>query len=263
MGMDWSAVDKAVTDARRHGTVGVSIIAPNGERWSHNGQQTFPAASTVKIGIMVEIYRKIDRGELALSDTHPLMAEKEWMGSGVLRHMHAGLELTVGDLLYLMMSISDNVATNMLIGLAGMDAINATMKDLGMAKSNLGRPMRGRLAVEGEQENLAVPDDYTLAISKILDGTAASRESCDAMVATMEKQQNSNRIARHLPDSDDIRWGTKTGSNKGVCNDAGFVLSPAGTVVIAVYAQGLPDSHTGEALIGDIARAALTTTGVI
>jgi beta-lactamase class A len=177
--------------------------------------------------------------------------------------MHNGLEVTVGDLLYLMMSISDNTATNMLIDLAGMDAINATMRDLGMASSNLGRKMMGRLAIEGEQENLATPQDYTLAIGKILDGTAASRESCEAMVATLEKQQNSNRIARHLPDSDEIRWGTKTGSNKGVTNDAGFIITPKGTLIIAVYAEGLPDQHTGEKIIGDIARAACAATGLL
>jgi hypothetical protein len=132
-----------------------------------------------------------------------------------------------------------------------------------MASSNLGRKMMGRLAIEGEQENLATPEDYTLAIGKILDGRAASRESCEAMVATLEKQQNSNRIARHLPDSDEIRWGTKTGSNKGVTNDAGFIITPKGTLIITVYAERLPDQHTGEKIIGDIARAACAATGLL
>ncbi|CAN5248917.1 serine hydrolase [soil metagenome] len=261
--MSWTDVETAMREASQHGTVGVSLIGPDGDPWSHHGQRQFPAASTVKIGIMVEIYRRIDRGETTLDDRKNMQESDRSNGSGVMRHMHNGLEVTVGDLLYLMMSISDNTATNMLIDLAGMDAINATMRDLGMASSNLGRKMMGRLAIEGEQENLATPEDYTLAIGKILDGTAASRESCEAMVATLEKQQNSNRIARHLPDSDEIRWGTKTGSNKGVTNDAGFIITPKGTLIIAVYAEGLPDQHAGEKIIGDIARAACVATGLL
>ncbi len=263
MNLNWAGVEAAVQRAGQHGTVGVSVVTPDGACFSHNGRRQFPAASTVKIGIMVEIYRKIDRGEIALDDLHAVCASDWSNGSGVLRYMHDGHQVTVGDLLYLMMSISDNTATNMLIDIAGMDAINATMRDLGMASSNLGRKMMGRLAIEGEQENLATPEDYTLAIGKILNGTAASPASCEAMVATLEKQQNSRRIARYLPESDEIRWGTKTGSNKGVTNDAGFVSTPNGTLLIAVYAENLPDQHTGEEIIGDIARAAWQAAGLL
>lgn len=261
--MDWSGVETAVQSATTHGDIGVSVIGPAGERWNYQGTQQLPAASTVKIGIMVDVYRRIDRGETALDDLVTMQDSDRSNGSGVLRHMHEGLQVTVGDLLYLMMSISDNTATNMLIDLAGMDAINSTMKDLGMASSNLGRPMRGRLAIEGEQENLATPEDYTLAIESILDGKAASKTSCEAMVATLEKQQNPRRIARYLPESDEIRWGSKTGSNKGVTNDAGFIITPHGRMIIAVYAQNLPDQHTGEELIGDISRAACQATGLV
>jgi beta-lactamase class A len=99
-------------------------------------------------------------------------------------------------------------------------------------------------------------------VKALLDGTAASADSCAKMIAMLEKQQNTRRISRHLPESKEIRWGSKTGSIKGVTNDAGFITSPAGTMIIAVYCEALPDQHVGEKAIGDISRAAMTVTGV-
>ena len=260
---DWGAVEAAVRNAEQYGTVGVTAIGPDGERWSHNGDRAFRAASTVKIPLMIEIYRMVDRGELSLDDMHTLREDEKARGSGVMLHLHDGIQMTINDLVYLMISISDNTATNLLIRKAGMDAVNATIAELGMTGSNLSREMKGRPAVEGEQENWATADDYALVIQKILDDEAASAESCEAMVAMLETQQNSRRISRYLPESDDIRFGSKTGSIKGVTNDAGFVITPQGRAIVSVYCEGFPDQHLGEAAIGDIARAVFEATGVV
>ena len=119
----------------------------NGEPFTHHGvDRRFRAASTVKIPIMIELYRQIDQGQPALADPYVLRPEDHAVGSGVLLHLHDGLALTLNDLIYLMISISDNTATNILIDLAGMDRVNATMQDLDMANSTLGRTMKGRPA---------------------------------------------------------------------------------------------------------------------
>ena len=263
MTTDWSGLEQAVNANEAHGSVGVSVISPRGERWEAKGDTRFPAASTVKIPIMIEIYRGIDRGELKIDDPYIVRPEDQSPGSGVLQHMHAGLQLSLGDLLYLMMSISDNTATNMLIDVAGMDRINATMHDLGMSASTLGRPMRGRLAVEGEQENWATPNDYTTVVKAVLDKQAASPASCQAMITTLPLQQNHRRIGRHVPKSEGYCWGTKTGSNTGVINDVGFVQAPGGTLIIALYSQGSSDAVTGELVLSDIAKAAMQATGIL
>lgn len=260
---EWSGVEEAVSRAGEGVTVGVSMLGPDGDRWSHNGDQKFRAASTVKVPLMVEIYRKIERGECALDDIHVLQADEKSKGSGVLRYMHDGLELTLNDLIYLMISISDNTATNKLIRLATMEAVNRIMPELGMTGSNLSREMRGRLPEGDEQENWATPDDYVAVTQSILDKDAASETSCDAMIAMLELQQNRARIARYLPDDESIRWGSKTGTTKAVTNDVGFITSPAGTMMIAVYCDGLPSHHRGEEIIGDISRAAMIATGVV
>lgn len=259
--VDWDQVERLAAAAESDGgTVGVAVIAPSGEGFGYRAERRFVAASTVKIAIMVEIYRGIDRGDRRLADPYVLRDESKAPGSGVLLHLHDGLALTVNDLLYLMISISDNTATNALIEMAGMDRVSATMRDLGMTDSLLGRPMRGRLALPDEQENWATPRDYARVLQAILRHEAASAASCEAMLATLARQQNPRRIARFLPEG--VRWGSKTGSVPGITNDAGFIIGDDGPLIIAVYTEGLADGHTGERVIGEISRAAMQATGV-
>ncbi|MDE2517357.1 MAG: serine hydrolase [Rhodospirillales bacterium] len=257
---DWPMLATSIAKAEQEGaTLGVCVLAPDGSRFAHHATRRFVAASTVKIAIMVELFRRIDAGALRLDESQRLRAEDKADGSGVLARLHTGLELTLGDLAYLMMSISDNSATNMLIERLGMTAVNATMQALGMRQSVLGRKMRGALRNEGEQENWAVPEDYAALIAAILHGQAASAASCAAMQALLESQQNERRLARHLPQRDRPRWGSKTGSLPGVCNDVGFVLTPVGPLILAVFCENPPDPHAGEAIIGAIAQAAMAS----
>lgn len=263
MATNWSSLEAAVAEAGKLASIGVAVIGRDGSTWSHHGAQRFQAASTVKIAIMVEIYRKIERGELALDDVYTLDRTDKTPGSGVLTHMHSGIQLTLADILYLMMSISDNTATNYLIDLGQFADINATMADLGMENSVLARKMAGRSAENPDLENWAAPDDYARAVKAILDGTAASPASCEAMLATLEKQQNGRRIGRNVPDAEGYRWGSKTGSLEGVCNDVGFVTTPHGTMVIAVFTGDVPDQIAGEQIIADITAAAMASTGLL
>ena len=263
MPSNWSPLETAVAEAEEHASVGVAVIGPDGSTWSHNGAQRFQAASTVKIGIMVEIFRKIERGALALDDVYTLDRADKTPGSGVLTHMHSGIQLTLADILYLMMSISDNTATNYLIDLGEFAAINATMQDLGMEHSVLARKMAGRSAENPDLENWAAPDDYARAIQTMLAGSAASLASCAAMLAILEQQQNGRRIGRNVPKEEGYRWGSKTGSLDGVCNDVGFITTPAGTLVIAVFTSAIADQIAGEQIIADITAAALDATGLV
>lgn len=263
MSIDWSPLEQAVSAAEAQATIGVAVVAPGGETWSHNGRRKFKAASTVKIPIMIRIFHQIEAGELALDDVYTLGRADKAPGSGVLLYMHSGLQVTLGDLLYLMMSISDNTATNYLIDLAGMEEVNAVMQAIGMTESVLARKMAGREADNPLLENWATPEDYTRSITALLDGSAASAASCEAMLAILEKQQNSRRIGRHAPAGEGYRWGSKTGSLDGVCNDVGFIMTPQGTLVIAVFTEGIPDQIAGEQIIADVTKAALAATGLI
>ncbi|MEZ4522424.1 MAG: serine hydrolase [Thermomicrobiales bacterium] len=261
--MNWNQLEAAVRENEQYGTVGVAAIGPDGSVWSHNGDRKFKAASTVKIPLMAEIYRKVEAGNASLDDLHTLQADEKAPGSGVMLHLHDGVELTLNDLIYLMISISDNTATNLLIRMAGMDAVNATMQELGMANSNLGREMKNRAAEGDEEENWAAPNDYAAVVQAILDDKAASAGSCAAMREMLQLQQNKRRISRYLPEDDGIEWGSKTGSIKDVTNDVGYVRTDKGTLIIAVFCENMASQARGERMIADITRAALLDTGVV
>lgn len=256
--VDWSQLSTIIAEAEATGArMGVSVITPSGARYSHNGAHPFVAASTVKIAIMIELFRQIDAGRLSLDQVRPFTEADITTGSGVIMNLHFGLALTLGDLVYLMMSISDNSATNMLIETVGMAEVNATMRSLGMAQSVLGRLMRGRPMLEGERENLTACDEYAALMADLLAGKVASAASCEKMVALLEKQQNDRRIARYLPRENRPRWGSKTGSLPGVVNDIGFIMTDGGPLCLAVCVENVTDALEGEAMIGRVARAAL------
>src|SRR5688572_1628018 len=96
----WDNVRSAVERCAQSGTVGVALVAPGGERWSHNGARQFRAASVVKIPLMVEVFRAIERGERSLNDAFVVTDAEKAPGSGVLLHMHDGLRVTLNDLIY-------------------------------------------------------------------------------------------------------------------------------------------------------------------
>jgi beta-lactamase class A len=259
----WNEVETLVAEAERTGgSLGVVLVAPNGDRFEHNAEQQYRAASTVKIPLMIEIYRQVDRGERSLMDEYIVNDADRANGSGVMLHLHSGAKLNLNDLIYLMISISDNTTTNVLIDYAGMGAVNATMCELGMTNSTLGRKMKGRPAQGDEQENWATASDYVTVLQAILDSRAASAGSCERMIAMLETQQNSCRISRFLPEGEDIRWGSKTGSVTGVTNDVGFITTNHGTLLLSIFCDGFPDQHIGERVIGEISRAAMKATGV-
>jgi beta-lactamase class A len=192
-----------------------------------------------------------------------MLREEDFVpGSGVLSHLHSGLELTLADLITLMIAVSDNTATNLILDRTGLDAVNATMQALAMSNSVLGRRILGRLPAPGDPENWATPRDFALAVHAIVAGEAASPESCAAMLATLEQQGEIRRISRFLT-GPGLRWGTKPGDLPGVINDVGFVSSDQGRLSIAVFTENLPDLDAAERAIGLIARQALALTGIV
>jgi len=259
---DWNVLAASIATAENAGCkLGVSVIAPDGQRFAHNADRRFVAASTVKIAIMVELFRRIDAGADSLDQIHVLRPEDRATGGGVVKELHPGIAFTVADLCYLMMAISDNSTTNILIDRVGMAAVNATMQRLGMKSSVLGRPMRGRPPLPGESENWSVPTEYADLIAAIFANQAASAPSCAAMIDQLEKQTNDRRLARHLPQgAARPRWGSKTGSLPGVVNDVGFIMTANGPLILSIYVE-IADPHAGEAVIGDVARAALAALG--
>lgn len=83
------------------------------------------------------------------------------------------------------------------------------------------------------------------------------------MIAMLAKQQTKRRIARYLPEGEDIRWGSKPGGVKGAHSDVGFITSSKGTLILSVFSERLPDAHISEDVIGTLSRAAMKATGIV
>lgn len=254
MAVDWSGVEAELANvAEQGGEASVAIIAPDGAQVNWRGDELFRAASTMKIEVMLEIFRRFERGESTPHDIQILTDEVRTPGSGVLPGMHTGLELTVSDNLYLMIAISDNTATNFLIDLAGIDAINATLRERGIEESLVRRRMLGVKPGPDQPENWIKATEMVDLLHQIVTDRAATPESCAGMRDLLRKQQNTRRISRFLPEGTD--WGSKTGSLDLVCNDVGFVMTPNGPLSLAIYTRGLEDV-AGELAIASISRAA-------
>lgn len=262
--IEWMSLERIAEAAEGEGAVvGVTIVAPNGERFCRHQLRQFRAASTVKIPIMIAIYRQIDLGELSPEQSFVLAAPDKTPGSGELQFLHDGIVLTLDDLISLMISISDNTATNMLIDLAGLDHVNATMRALGMTGSGLNRKMKGVPSQPGDPENWATPDDYARVMAAILDGTAASAESCARMITMLERQVSEGRIARYLPKTEGIRWGSKTGTIGNATNDVGFIEANGRRLIMSFFCEGFVNTHLAEQVIGELSRAAMLVTGLV
>lgn len=235
--------------------VGLHVSRADGAVIAHRGGEVFPSASTIKLAIMVELFRRIDAGTISLDQLYVVRQSDQAAGGGVLQHMSRGLSLPLRDLCYLMMSLSDNLATNILIDRLGMVEINATIQSLDLRNTILARRMEGRPASFGEQENLTTPADMAHLVRCILDGSAASSDSCRVMTQMLALQQNSRRIGRFVPAG--AAWGSKTGSYSTLAHDVGYVQAGACSMIVAVFTQNLPDIVVGELLISELVRVLL------
>jgi beta-lactamase class A len=234
-----------------------------GETVLVNPDTRFPTASAIKTAVMVEVYHQLAEGRLGKQTRVTLTDEVKVGGSGVLQHLGAGLSLSVPDLVTLMMTLSDNTATNMLIALVGTANVDRRLAAYGLVDTKLFRPtFRGGhadVAPELEPEfglGMSTPRELARLMELIVEGKVVSRSASDEMMAVLERQQHRDLIPRALPEVAGLRVGNKAGWDeeklpgpdgrlRHVRADAGFVISPAGRYVIAICARQVEDTRWG------------------
>ncbi|HZS87693.1 MAG TPA: serine hydrolase [Chloroflexota bacterium] len=240
----------------------------------------FPAASVIKIPIMVEAYRQAAAGLLPLDEPLPVLPEEVTDGSGILKYLHTGLPLTVADAIELMIVVSDNTATNLLLRRLGTDAVNGTMRDLGLLHTRTAGPIRTANAPLGLAEmSHTTPQEMATLLEEIARGRLIDAEASAAMLQTLEHQLYADMIPRYLPFTYyperlglaemPVRVAHKTGGLSGVRNDAGIVIvqTPSGarTMVISAFTADLADDelwtveNVGARAVATIARLAYET----
>jgi beta-lactamase class A len=234
-----------------------------GEEILVNADLRFPTASAIKTAVMVEAYRQAAEGKLALDAQVTLREADKVGGTGVLNGLRDGLTLTVADLIHLMIVVSDNTATNLLVTRLGSARINEGMVSLGLADTKIFRPTfrDGRADVLPELEKefglgMATPREMARLMALIADGKAVSADASAAMMATLRRQQDRAMIPRLLPHGGGLQIGNKTGTDQEklpgkngvrgqVCVDAAIVTGPKVRYAIAIFARQVEDARGG------------------
>jgi len=259
--------------------VAYSVVALDGRDAIRVHSTTrLPTASTFKVYVMAALYAADVEGRVSLDEGVTYHADDTTRGSGMLKLLAPGLVLTLRDLARLMIVISDNVATNMLMrALGGPAATNAAVHALPVALSATEiREFITFATAEPEGAAVSCPDDFTALLAAMHQGRCTgSRRHDEEMYWTLRRQQHRSMIPAHLPCSEFAeefgieeynRCGNKTGSSPGVRADVGIVETRQRSWAIAVQVRGEPDFNTGEnhpynELIADLSQIVFDAWG--
>jgi len=223
--------------------------------------EQFFSASVIKIPVMVAVYRKVDQGELEFSQEVEIQDEDWAAGAGWLQWEEAGTKQTVGDLLLLMMTQSDNVATNALVRtVGGPDHVNEVARSLGAKNTLLYQKVSSERGAVPALDNHTTPRDMAVMLEKIARDEAASPQSCEYMVELMYTNELDWWLDAGLPA--DIYAANKAGWLYKVYSDVGIVNADGRRYVVSIMSKyGPEDVNEGELLIEDLSRATWEAQG--
>jgi beta-lactamase class A len=167
--------------------------------------------------------------------------------------------LTLEDLARLMIVVSDNTATNLLIDRIGTAVVNDFMVGLGYEQTRLGRRMYDFAARDRGLENRCAAIEMTDLLFRLEQRRLTSPAASEAMLAIMKRQAHTNKIPRHLPP--DTPVANKTGEITAVSHDVGLIYAPGGPIALSVLTEGARDRVAAEDAIGRVARAVYDAWG--
>lgn len=212
-----------------------------------NDTELFAAQSIIKVPIMAAVFAAYENKKLNLNDLKKLRKEDIVGGTGILKDMSVGLEITVYDLVTLMIIQSDNTATNILIDLVGFDEIKNMMEYGGMEKSCFRKKLMIYPATNTDVENYITAADIHVFYKKIATGKIVSRYSSEKMIHILKKQQIRNALPFYLPENDNniigegSKWelGNKTGTGHRIQHDVGILYVQNQSLLITVLSKNL------------------------
>ena len=244
---------------RAPGRVGIAIEdVATGLTTGINSGSEMPAASTIKIPVMVEVFRQLAAGGFDLNTRlHLQRSDKDW-GSGDLADARCGGSYPVSQLLSLMIDDSDNTATNMLIRLVGRARINDTMAELGLTHTRLTDFIRS----EGPHIRWALrssPADMAHLLDSMAKEQLVDEWSSREMIAILRGQRHNSLLPAPLPAGTEIAH--KTGTLHDTLNDVGIVYLGTDPYVIAVMTTDLPTLDSGRRFIRGVSRMAYEALG--
>lgn len=250
----------------------VSLYAKNldtGESFGIRSDERVRTASTIKLAIMAGVFAAVAQGKAAWNDTIELREQDKVPGSGVLREFTPGQRFPLRDLVHLMIVVSDNTATNLVLDRVPADFVNAEMDKLGLTATRSLRKVLGAAGSapsghsrEGLREEfrrfglgVSTPREMALLVEKIARGEAVSAGASREMLEILGRQQYKDGIGRRLPGED---VASKSGSLDRLRSDVGLVRSAGGRIALAITVDDMPRTdyspeNAGNVLIADLA----------
>jgi beta-lactamase class A len=233
-----------------------------GERYEHLADEPFAAASTIKLPILVALYDAAARGAVRLERRRRLRPEDQVTGSGVLQLLTPGVRLPLRDLAELMITVSDNAATNMILEVLGIEQVNACLAGLGLRHTRVHRPLQV-VPVGAGTPNTVTAGELAELLERLATGRLVSWEACRRMVATLKRQQLNDALPALLPQPEGTAVGAlpawefahKTGGIPGHQHDVGLLYLPGQTIVVCVLTRGCGPAREARRRIAEVGRA--------
>ncbi|WP_313891081.1 serine hydrolase [Psychrobacillus sp.] len=274
------------------GSFGVAVQhLQTGEKASINPTQLYQMASSFKIPILATLLRDVDRGKLSLADQIEIGETDYVPGSGVLTQLSLGVKVTIKDLAMLMIIVSDNIATDRILRLVGVENVSAYMKELGLVNLHINQScwelicvglgidvksytpeaaeqLRARkftsdsfdkssLVFQVDQRsNASTPEDMNHLLEMIFNKEILTEDLCDTMLDILSKQQFNGRIPYLLPNGTKVAH--KTGTIGDVINDVGIVYLPKdlGAFTMTIFSSDNSSMEEGERTIARLTKSA-------
>src|ERR1043165_9024102 len=221
----------------------VFLFAKNldtGETYSFNGDERVRTASTIKIAVMIEAFARVAEGKAKWSDELVLTKAARYAGSGILPELGDGLRLSFQDCLRLMMLLSDNTATNMVLDYLTTDAVNERMNSLGFKDTRImcrvgggGESKEGNLGDNLKRFGLGAtsPREMVQIMEKLERGEIVNKDASKQMIDLMKREQARYSIGRNMPD---VPIASKYGALDALRSCVAILYTKRGRIAMAI-----------------------------
>ena len=260
----WKKLERRVEEiaGRLDGVMGVAILdLTDGRVLLHNADRVFPAASSIKIAILLELYRQDQEaragadGKATLDEIYTFDPKDLVEDSQIMAGLTAGVtRVTNRDLAQFMVAASDNAAANILIDRVGKDNINVMLRGLGLSKTTLRRKMMDIAAARRGDENVAAPHEMVRLLEAIYNGKALNKELTSQLIKQLKTLKKDSYLSYELPAG--VELADKPGTLDGVRTDSGIVFAKNRPFAISVMTAYDRDERAAERAISEVALEA-------
>ena len=253
----WQKLQPTINDIDHNldGVLGLALLdLTSGQTFFLHPDDVFPQASSIKVAVLADLYRQAQDGKLKLNDLYTVQASDLVPDSSIMLGLTPGItRITNRDLATMMVAVSDNAATNVLIDRVGMNNVNGLMDQLGLPHTRLRRKMMDVKAAAEGRENVSTPREMMTLLEDLYRGKVLNKEFTADFFKMLSTKKESF-IPRELPD--DLQIANKPGELEGVRNDSGVIFAKNRPYILCVMTTYLRNERAGEDAISKISGAA-------